>query len=185
MDESSLREVMSKWLSNETWNWTSYATLTFRRPMRKDALGMSRVWVRYIARTAPRVWAFCCQETHSDGQRLHVHCLVSYQRNLLSQPSETDLWSWWSRNLGRAQVSPFRSAAPKSSKRTKKKWPSGADLAKSDGVEAVAYYLTKYVTKEAWNGGFDWDFYAYLNGKSLAPNEMSCYFGVNTQLPTV
>jgi len=75
-----MREEFAAWLSNETWAWTTYATLTFERPMRKDALRFARAWVRFIARTAGEVWGFCFQETHSDGHTLLVICEEKFAR---------------------------------------------------------------------------------------------------------
>jgi len=157
MDEV-LREEFASWLSNETWHWTTYGTLTFSRPMRKGALRFAKAWVRSIARTAQSVWGFCFQETHLDGQRLHVHCLLSVRKNLLSQPSNTDMWLWWFQRFGRAVVTDYVAtprSAPKSSQ--------------TDALvfDKLAGYLTKYVVKEGSRGGFDWDFYSYSAGKEL------------------
>jgi len=157
MDEGLKREFAS-WLSSETWRWTTYGTLTFSRPMKKDALRFSQAWVRYIARTAASVWGFCFQETHSDGQRLHVHCLLSVQRNLLKQPTNREMWCWWFRRFGRAVVTDYV-ATPRSAQ---KRSPNDGPV-----FDAIASYLTKYVVKEGAEGGFDWDFYCFEYGKEV------------------
>ncbi len=174
-----LREEFARWLSNETWKWTTYATLTFERPMRKDALRFARAWVRFIARTATEVWGFCFQETHSDGQRLHVHCLLSVRPNLIGQPSNEEMWSWWFQKFGRCQVQTYR--PPPSGFMTK--FRTG-DRSKHDQIvdlhiAPLASYVSKYLVKEASNGGFDWDFYAFSCGKELTSDEFKAYLGVD------
>jgi len=183
----SLREEFASWLSNETWNWTHYATLTFERPMRKDALRFARAWVRFIARTAPEVWGFCFQETHSDGQRLHVHSLLSVRQDLSGQPSTRDMWSWWFQKFGRCQVVTVRrpskrellstpTASPKQSTSSKAK--NHQKICKTY-ITPLAAYLTKYMVKEAFSDTFDWDFYAYREGSELTPDEFGRYLGVD------
>jgi len=164
--DQGLREEFAQWLSRETWQWTTYGTLTFSRPMLKDALRFSKAWVRNIARTAQSVQGFCFQETHSDGQRLHVHCLLSLKRNLLQQPSNTEMWSWWFRKFGRAVVTDFVTAP----KRRPTTWRSEPQI-----FEKLAGYLTKYVLKEASQGGFDWDFYSYFGGIEVDFHETMMY----------
>jgi len=175
-----LREEFQQWLSNETWNWTTYATLTFSRPMRKDALRFARAWVRFIARTAGEVWGFCFQETHSDGQRLHVHCLLSVRRNLLAQPSNREMWSWWFQKFGRAQVVDFRrpTTHPQMGPTSPLKTLPHSEICR-DYVTPLASYLTKYMVKESFSDTFDWDFYAWASGFELTPDEFNTYTGVN------
>lgn len=165
MDER-LREEFAQWLSNETWRWTTYGTLTFSRPMRKDALRFARVWVRSIARIANEVWGFCFQETHSDGQHLHVHCLLSVRPNLLGQPSNEEMWRWWFRRFGRALVLDYQATSRPDQKKSR-----------SDTIafDKLASYLTKYVVKEGSAGGFDWDFYAFSGGKELDIQNLGLY----------
>lgn len=158
VSRETLREEFALWLSSETWNWTTYGTLTFSRPMKRDALRFAKAWVRFIARTAAEVWGFCFQETHWDAQRLHVHCLLSVRRNLLKQPTNEEMWSWWFQRFGRNLILDFRQHSVRS--------PS-ADLTNSRACGLLASYLTKYVVKEAHEGGFDWDFFAYSDGKEL------------------
>jgi len=169
--ETQLQEEFSRWLSNGTWRWTTYATLTFSRPMRKDALRFAKAWVRWIARTANEVWGFCFQETHWDGQRLHVHCLLSVRRNLLQQPSNEEMWSWWYRKFGRAVVTDFRA--------TQKK---GQKLSQPTSIvfDQLATYLTKYVVKEGGSGGFDWDFYQFCGGIEV---EIKADSGIMRKIP--
>jgi len=182
-----LREEMQQWLSNETWRWTTYATLTFARPMRKDALRFSRAWVRFIARTATKVWGFCFQETHSDGQRLHVHCLLSVQVNLLNEPSNREMWSWWFQKFGRCQivtVSERKKLAKSHTRALSSMHRRYLDLENhqkvvSEFVTPLASYLTKYMVKEALSSTFDWDFYAFANGFELTSDEFHRYSGVN------
>jgi len=182
---AQLREEFQQWLSNETWNWTTYATLTFSRPMRKDALRFARAWVRFIARTAGEVWGFCFQETHSDGQRLHVHCLLSVRRNLLGEPSNREMWSWWFQKFGRAQVVDFqprrrrlRGIDLSLTTRNEPKQSNHKEICDSY-VAPLASYLTKYMVKEAFSDTFDWDFYAWASGFELTPEEFHTYTGVN------
>jgi len=170
----NLREEFQRWLSNETWNWTTYATLTFARPMRKDALRFARAWVRFIARTAGEVWGFCFQETHLDGQRLHVHCLLSVRPNLLGEPSNREMWLWWFQKFGRCQVVTVFAKRPSPSLK-KKNHEQIVDLF----VTPLSRYLTKYMVKEAYSDSFDWDFYAFASGFELTPDEFSTYSGVN------
>jgi len=179
-----LREEFQQWLSIETWNWTTYATLTFSRPMRKDALRFALVWARFIARTAPRVWGFCFQETHSDGQRLHVHCLLSVQRNLLGEPSNREMWSWWFQKFGRAQVVDFRGPSIPGSKNATRGKSSNHEIIVEDYITPLASYLTKYMVKEAFSDTFDWDFFAFADGFQLTSDEFHRFLGVNpTFLP--
>jgi len=166
-----LQEEFAKWLSNETWRWTTYATLTFERPLRKDALRFARAWVRFIARTATEVWGFCFQETHWDGQRLHVHCLLSVRPNLIGQPSRKEMWSWWYQKFGRCQVQAYRPWTPNQ----KIDHHTIAAL----HIPRLASYVSKYVVKETSHAGFDWDFYAYSCGKELTSDEFKKYLGVN------
>jgi len=159
--DQGLRREFAQWLSSETWRWTTYGTLTFSRPMLKDALRFSRAWVKFIARTAQSVRGFCFQETHSDGLRLHVHCLLSIQRNLLKQPSNKEMWHWWFQKFGRAVVTDF-CGTPPNTKSTSQSVSSQAEI-----FSQLANYLTKYVVKEASQGGFDWDFYHFAGGFEL------------------
>jgi len=161
--EHQLREEFETWLSDETWDWTTYATLTFARPMLKDALRFAKVWVRNIARTASGVSGFCFQETHSDGQRLHVHCLLSVRPNLLSQPSNKDMWFLWFRSFGRALILDYDPSWTRGESLTMKR----AREKGSRGIARLATYLTKYLLKEGSTGGFDWDYYSYQDGKEL------------------
>lgn len=187
------REELQTWLSNETWRWTTYATLTFSRPMRKDALRFARAWVAFIARTAPRVWGFCFQETHSDGQRLHVHCLLSVQANLLNEPSNREMWSWWFQKFGRCQIVTVQERPLKArshiralSSMHRRFLTLKANHAKivNEFVTPLSAYLTKYMVKESLSDTFDWDFYAFANGFELTPDEFHRYSGVNpTFLP--
>ncbi len=172
----NLKEEFERWLSNETWNWTTYATLTFSRPMKKDALRFARAWVRFIARTAPRLWGFCFQETHSDGQRLHVHSLLSVTPNLIGEPSNKEMWSWWFQKFGRARVTSFHQPKAEISRiRTL----SNTKEIKQDIISPLASYLTKYMVKETYSPRFDWDFYAFDNGKEIPPDEFERYSGLN------
>jgi len=163
-----LREEFQQWLSKETWEWTTYATLTFARPMKKDALRFVRAWVRFIARTARKVSGFCFQETHWDGQRLHAHCLLSVHPNLIGEPSNREMWSWWFQKFGRAQVVTVR-------KPTLRKPHENVE----EFVTPLAAYLTKYMVKEAFSNGFDWDFFAYEDGFELTSDEFHRCSGVN------
>jgi len=162
-----LHEEMAVWLSAETWNWTTYATLTFARPMRKDALYFAKVWVRSIARIASEVSGFCFQETHSDGQALHVHCLLSIRRNLWGMPSHEAMWSWWRERFGRNLVLSYERPTPQpsSQKRRSGRCP----------LTNLATYLTKYVVKEGSSRGFDWDFYCYSAGKEVDSGDFREY----------
>jgi len=181
----SLRKEFQVWLSKETWNWTTYATLTFSRPMRKDALRFARAWVRFIARTANEVWGFCFQETHSDGQRLHVHCLLSVRPNLLGQPSNREMWYWWFQKFGRALVVDYRKPMNPQGLPELNQGPSNYPThgTHKEIVDAyivpLAAYLTKYMVKEAFSDTFDWDFYAYRAGLELTPDEFQRYLGVD------
>jgi len=179
MDKEQLREEFEQWLSSETWAWTTYATLTFERPMRRDALRFARAWVRFIARTASEVWGFCFQETHLDGQRLHVHCLLSVRPNLLNQPSNRDMWSWWFQNFGRALVVDFRPMV-KASNPTKLKRANHHAICALH-VAPLASYLTKYMVKEAFSDTFDWDFYGYSSGKEWTDKK---YYAMRGDMPT-
>jgi len=177
MQREQLREEFQTWLSNETWGWTTYATLTFSRPMRKDALRFAQAWVRFIARTANEVWGFCFQETHSDGQRLHVHCLLSVRPNLLGQPSNREMWSWWFQKFGRAHVVDYHTKKYHMPMST---WfPKTHNQVVEEFVSPLASYLTKYIVKEAFSNTFDWDFYAFSSGNELTPNEFHAKLGVN------
>ena len=178
-----LREEFEKWLSIETWNWTTYATLTFSRPMRKDALRFARAWVRFIARTAGEVWGFCFQETHSDGQRLHVHCLLSVRPNLLGQPSNQEMWSWWFQKFGRAQVVTYNKPMNPQGLRElhQENLPNLGNHKEivKEFIPPLASYLTKYMVKEAHQDTFDWDFYAFASGFELTADEFRRYTGLN------
>ncbi len=48
-----------------------------------------------------------------------------------------------------------------------------------DFVNPLAAYLTKYVVKETFSGGFDWDFYAFQRGKELTSDEFQAFLGVD------
>jgi len=172
-----LREEFQSWLSDETWRWTTYATLTFARPMKRDALRFARVWVQSIARTATKVWGFSFQETHSDGARLHVHLLLSVHPNLLGEPSNREMWSWWFRNFGRAHVVTFQ---PHRRPKAKAERPgqSHKEIAQ-EYISPLAAYLTKYMVKESFSDNFDWDFYAFVEGFELTADEFGRYSGVN------
>lgn len=173
MDER-LREEFAQWLSDETWRWTTYGTLTFSRPMKKDALRFARAWVRSIARTATEVWGFCFQETHSDGQHLHVHCLLYVRKNMFGKPSNAEMWRWWYRRFGRALVLDYQATA------RPREEVKGSD---APAFDLLASYLTKYVVKEGARGGFDWDFFAYSNGFELGNLEFLRYTGINVSHP--
>lgn len=170
-----LKEEFERWLSDETWNWTTYATLTFSRPMRKGALHFGRAWARFIARTAPKLWGFIFQETHSDGQRLHLHALFSVTPNLVGEPTNREMWSWWFQKFGRALVVDVR----KRSQHTEK-WPRHKKHEKivNEFVSPLARYLTKYMVKEAYLATFDWDFYAFADGSELTSEEFHACSGV-------
>jgi len=171
-----LQEEFARWLSNETWGWTTYATLTFERPLKKDALRFARAWVRFIARTATEVWGFCFQETHSDGQRLHVHCLLSVRRNLIGEPSNREMWCWWYQKFGRCQVQSYRPWTKRESKSFKR---INHHTIAALHIPRLASYVSKYVVKEGFRGGFDWDFYAYSCGKELTNDQFERYLGVD------
>ncbi len=181
------REEFEAWLSNETWRWTTYATLTFAKPMRSDALRFARAWVRFIARTASEVWGFCFQEAHSDGQRLHVHCLLSVKVNLLQQPSNREMWSWWYQKFGRCLIVTIDERKHKAKSRTRplsnmhKRYLEIQDHQKvvSEFVTPLSTYLTKYMVKEAHLDTFDWDFYAFSSGFELTSDEFKRYLGVD------
>jgi len=174
-----LRKEFETWLSNETWNWTTYATLTFSSPMLKDALRFARAWVRFIARTAKEVSGFCFQETHSDGLRLHVHCLLSVTPNLLGQPSNKEMWSWWFQKFGRAQVTDFLPKYGRSSIKLPEN-PGNHQKIVEDYIVPLASYLTKYMVKEAFSDTFDWDFYAWSEGSELTSDEYVRYSDVSS-----
>jgi len=184
-DKQRLREEFQEWLSAETWNWTTYATLTFSRPMRKDALRFARAWVRFIARTAGEVWGFCFQETHSDGQRLHVHCLLHVRQNLLGQPSNREMWYWWFQKFGRAQVVQYHKPQNPQGLPEMNQEPNNYPTLGNhqeitvEFVAPLASYLTKYMVKEAYQGGFDWDFYAYSSGFELTSDQFRDYTGLS------
>lgn len=176
----NLREEFEAWLSNETWNWTTYATLTFSRPMRKDALRFGRAWARYVARTAPKLWGFIFQEAHSDGQCLHLHVLFSVTRNLVGEPTNKDMWLWWFRKFGRALVVDVR----KRPKRNHSPTSQSHQKIHKEFITPLASYLTKYMVKETYSDTFDWDFYAFADGFELTSDEFHRYQGVNpTFLP--
>ncbi len=164
----------AEWLSSATWKWTTYGTLTFSRPMRKDALRFARAWVRNIARTAAAVRGFCFQETHSDGQRLHVHCLLSVRRNLLGQPSNEAMWRWWFQRFGRAVITDFRATERPPA-------ASGSPQTNQLAFDQLSSYLTKYVVKEASAGGFDWDFYSFADGKEMDAGPNVAYNGAHRE----
>lgn len=169
-----LKEEFETWLSDETWNWTTYATLTFARPMRKDALRFGRTWARFIARTAPKLWGFIFQEAHSDGQCLHLHALFSVTPNLVGQPTNRAMWSWWYRKFGRALVVDYRPPRPETTT------PSRShEIIVKDHIAPLASYLTKYMVKEVFSNSFDWDFYAFADGYELTSDEFHRYQGVN------
>jgi len=174
-----LREEFQSWLSDETWRWTTYGTLTFSRPMRRDALRFARIWVRFIARTAPKVWGFCFQETHSDGQRLHVHLLLSVHRNLLGEPSNREMWYWWFQKFGRAHVVDFQPSRTRSSTKDSTRDSPNISTSPEEYITPLAAYLTKYMVKEAYSDSFDWDFFAFVDGFELTPDEFGRYSGVN------
>lgn len=179
-----LREEFEKWLSNETWNWTTYATLTFSRPMRKDGLRFGRAWARFIARTAPRLWGFIFQETHSDGQRLHLHALFSVTPNLAGEPTNREMWYWWFQKFGRAQVVDYRKpmqpqGLPEVWEEPGKEKAPGHKKIVETFIPPLAAYLTKYMVKETYSPRFDWDFYAYADGFELSSDEFHRYSGVN------
>jgi len=166
-ESTLLQEEFARWLSDETWQWTTYATLTFSRPMLKDALRWGKVWGNSIARTAKSVSGFFFQETHSDGQRLHVHSLLSIHPNLLCQPSNQDMWSLWFRSFGRALILDYKPS-------WKADRSSSSPKSQQNLVANLSTYLTKYVLKEGSSGGFDWDFFAWQDGKELTREEFSC-----------
>jgi len=173
-----LRKEFAAWLSNETWKWTTYGTLTFSRPMQKDALRFAKAWVRFIARTAKEVSGFCFQETHSDGQRLHVHCLLSVTPNLLGQPSNREMWSWWFQKFGRATVTDFLPKYGQSSVKLQEN-PGNHQKIVDDYIVPLASYLTKYMVKEAFSDTFDWDFYSFTEGFELTSDEHVRYADVS------
>lgn len=175
-----LRWEFETWLSAETWAWTTYATLTFERPMHRDALRFARAWVRFIARTASEVWGFCFQETHSDGLRLHVHCLLSVRPNLLGQPSNREMWQWWFQNFGRALVVDFRPMKVKSPGKTIINRANHHAICALH-ISPLASYLTKYMVKEASSDTFDWDFYGYSSGKEWTDKQ---YYAMRGVMPT-
>jgi len=177
-EQELLREEFSRWLSDATWTWTTYATLTFERPMLKDALRWSKVWMHSIARTAPRVWGFSFQETHLDGQRLHVHSLLCVKRNLIDQPSNRDMWYLWFRSFGRALIvdyNPSYGTGKSTMTRPERIIPSP--------VASLSRYLTKYVLKEGSGGGFDWDFNYFADGKELDKDTFSMHTGRTLNFP--
>ncbi len=173
-----LRKEFTAWLSNETWNWTTYGTLTFSRPMHNNALHFAKAWVRFIARTAKEVSGFCFQETHSDGQRLHVHSLLSVKPNLLGQPSNKAMWSWWFQRFGRATVTDFQPGYGKSSVADLEK-PGNHQKIVDGYIAPLASYLTKYMVKEAFSDTFDWDFYSFAEGFELTSDEHVRYADVS------
>lgn len=175
---NDLKEEFATWLSRETWNWTTYATLTFSRPMLKDALHFGRAWARFIARTAQELWGFVFQEAHSDGQRLHLHCLFSIRPNLLLQPTNEEMWSWWFRRFGRAQVSDYRHLVRERPLQS----PSPHQIIVEKFVTPLASYVSKYVVKEAFSGGFNWDFMAFSAGNELTHEQFARYSWVEPPL---
>jgi len=174
-----LKEEFAEWLSRETWNWTTYATLTFSQPMRKDALRFGRAWARFIARTAGELWGFVFQEMHSDGQKLHLHCLFSIRQNLLSQPTNEEMWSWWFRKFGRAQVVDYRHLVRERPIQS----PSPHQIIVKKFVTPLASYVSKYVVKEAFSGEFSWDFMAFADGNELTPEQFRRHSWVGPTFP--
>lgn len=120
----------------QTFEWTHFYTLTFRRE-RRDVLAASRDVKEFFREKAYFQRAFVAVEPHTTGA-LHVHGLgytappvpagVRWAENYA-----TDMWRDAFKRFGRNKVEPIR------------------------GHHEAAAYCAKYVVKEL--GGFDYDFY--------------------------
>ncbi len=157
-----LEEEFSQWLDRTEWRWTTWTTLTFARPQHSGALKWSHELVEYIARTAVSVWGFSFEEHHHDGRRLHVHSLLSIQRNLWGGPSNQDIWNRWRKRHGRCLIEDIREKST-SSLGTK--------------VTGLAHYLCKYISKSS--DRCDWDFCAFSNGIELTSDQFAGITGLS------
>jgi len=152
------QEEFARWISRSDWAWTTYGTLTFSKPMRRGALSYAKTLAVYAARTAPRLWGFSFEETHSDGEALHVHFLWHITPDLTNSPTNYDLWRWWYKRYGRAQIVPYRPASSVNRMTT-----SGSDT--PSVPEGLQRYLSKYLTKS--QDRYFYDFWCFFDGKEV------------------
>lgn len=137
--------ALGGWL--DRFPWSSFATLTFRKPRWKDALRFVRPLLRHVASAPSAVGAaraFAAEEHHKDGQRLHVHALIFSP----GYPDLTDWWDWWFKKFGRCRFSPY------------------------ERDKGAHYYVAKYVVKEACEQG-RYALFQCVNGRPTdTPNRM-------------
>ena len=136
-------EALATWAA--AFPWTSFATLTFRRPMRKDALRFARAWFRAICKEADSFGRIMCgEEWHHDGERLHLHALVYVEGGELLDL--TTWWRWWYTRFGRARVERY------------------------DPSRGAAFYVAKYIRKEQ---NADWFLLEYGKRSRIYPLPLS------------
>lgn len=137
--------ALGRWL--DAYPWSSFATLTFRRPRWKNALRFIRPLLVHAAAASSAhgaARAFAAEEHHKDGQRLHLHALIYTP----GWPDLSDWWSWWFRKFGRAKFSLY------------------------ERDKGAHFYVAKYVVKEAVQRG-RYSLFQVTNGIiSDVPNHM-------------
>ena len=125
----SINTAWGLWLEEHEWDY--WATLTFRDAYSGDAAtrAFDRL-IRWGRRLAPDLGYFVGHEVGKLG-RLHLHALFSGavdvdQVGVLNSQGlrSKDIWHWWFKRYGRAQVLPY------------------------DPTRGAAAYVSKYVTKE-------------------------------------
>lgn len=129
-----------EWLG--TFPWDAWGTLTFAAgEFTHDAA--SRAWARFSREFQNQHPLGCWFVGHEVGARgrLHLHCLLG----AMLQPtpaSRTQLWEWWFKRYGRAQIAGY------------------------DPERGAAHYCAKYVSKELAHYDLDLRGFTCLSVKS-------------------
>jgi len=107
-EESALMDAetitaMGDWLNGFTWDY--FGTFTFRKARRTSGIDPVIRWWNYMAAGCPSVGAraFVCDESHRDGERIHVHALLQSD----PQAHQDYLWGSWRKYWGRERILKF------------------------------------------------------------------------------
>jgi len=131
-EQREVRQRLTEWLSGDTFTWSFFCTLTFRRPPFTRQIQRVGVLLALDSWPCERRRAFVAEERGSETERRHLHCLLE-----APAVDPRRIWRTWFDRYGRAKVERYNPQL------------------------GAAHYLTKYVLKDACDKG-DWDVLSYV-----------------------
>jgi len=171
-DKREIQAQFERYLLLPKWGWCWFVTQTFdtnkcgyvprsgndrRKKLHSDIVNESwNLFTALVGSQALCFWGWMFQEKHVNG-RPHWHAICHVEKNLLGQPSESEIWQEMFDKYGRMEVRPFDPSA----------------------CTSLASYLTKYVVKESDIGDSTFDFQGYLSGAPAETSEIQDAIGMD------